>query len=67
MKKPIIVETPDLFALRKICQEYIDAVATREYVDEDLSHYIFECALSTFFGKDVWNFVNNREEVSEEN
>jgi len=65
--KPNMIETPDLLPLKKICQEYIDAIADGKYVDDDFTHYIFECALSTFFGKDVWNFVNHPEDDSEEN
>jgi len=62
MDKPIIIESPDLSALRKICQEYIDTIASGEYVDDDFIHYIFECALSTFFGENVWDFVNSENE-----
>jgi len=66
-EKPNMIEAPDLLALRKICQEYIDAIASGDYVDDDFAHYMFECVLSTFFGKDVWNFVNHPEDDSEEN
>lgn len=61
MEKPIIIDSPDLSALKKMCQEYIDAIADDEYIDDDFNHYIFECALSTFFGKDVWKFVNSKD------
>lgn len=62
MQKPIIIESPDLSALKTMCQQYIDDIANNEYIDDDFSHYVFECALTTFFGKDVWKFVNHREE-----
>ena len=65
--KPNMIETPDLLPLKKICQEYINTIANEKYVDDDLSHYIFECALSTFFGREVWNFVNHPKDDSEEN
>jgi hypothetical protein len=61
MEKPIMIESPDLLSLRKICQEYIDNIANNEYIDDDFGHYVLECALEAFFGKDVWKFVNHKE------
>lgn len=59
MDKPIIVSI-DISRLKNMCQEYIDLVDKGEYIDDDFKHYIFECALETFFGKDIWKFVNSK-------
>jgi hypothetical protein len=59
MDKPIIVSI-DISELKNMCQEYIDLVDKGEYIDDDFQHYIFECALETFFGKDVWKFINSK-------
>jgi len=46
--------------LKKTCQEYINFVADREryYEDNDYEHSIFERAMETIFGKEVWEFIN---------
>lgn len=48
----------DVEPLKKICQDYINALANDGYADEDFDHYIFETAMECIFGKDVWRFVN---------
>ncbi len=51
----------DLTTLQEICQNYIDYVDSPEYhEDNDFKQYIFETAIETFFGKDAWDFINNR-------
>lgn len=51
----------DLSKLKTSCQGYIDYVDSEEYSeDNDEAHYMFETAIETFFGKKVWEFVNNR-------
>jgi len=59
-EKPTMIETPDLKELKKICQDYINSIATDEWVDEDYPHYIYEVAIETLFGKNVWDFINRR-------
>lgn len=49
----------DLTNLRTILSRYIDDAATGD-CDEDDVHYIFETALETFYSKDVWNWINER-------
>ena len=66
MKKPKQLNTEEinLTALKEICQNYIDFVDNdKEYhEDNDYDHYIFETAMETVFGKEVWNFINNRQD-----
>jgi hypothetical protein len=59
-EKPDMIEFPDFTELKKICQSYIEEVAKGDYVDEDFPHYIFETAITTLFGNDVWTFINQR-------
>ena len=62
MEKPKQLETVDLQNLRKICQDYMNFVDNDEeyHDDNDYNQYIFEMAMETFFGKDVWMFINHR-------
>lgn len=64
MKKPEQVKEPDLTALRKICQDYIDFIDNDEeyHEDNDYNQYVFETALEMIFGKDVYEYINNRRE-----
>ena len=62
MIKPEQLKEVDLTKLRDICQAYIDFIDDDEeyHEDNDYDHYIFETALETIFGKDVWMFINNK-------
>lgn len=64
MKKPEQIKEPDLDALRRICQDYIDFVDDdgRYHEDNDYNQYVFETALETIFGKDVYEYINKRRE-----
>ena len=64
MEKPKQLEKVDLQRLRDICQEYIDFVDDdKEYhEDHDYEAYIFEAAVTAIFGREVWEFINNRHE-----
>ena len=50
----------DIDPLRMICEDYMDAISTNKYVDDDLEHYIFECAMETLYGDDVWDYINSK-------
>ena len=63
--KPVMLENPDLTPLKKICQEYIDLLADPNPAGlseaDDFVHYIFEIALQTFFGEDVFkSYINKK-------
>ena len=59
LEKPIPLADPNLHALQVICQKYIDALDKGHLEDANkLDHYIFEIALETLFGKNVWDYVN---------
>ena len=57
-------EQINLKDLRQMCQYYIDFVDNdKEYSeDNDYSDYIFEAAMTTIFGKEVFHdFINKRQ------
>jgi hypothetical protein len=57
--KPVQLNEVNLVMLRSICQEYIDELESdNEYIDDDFEHYIFETAMKTVFGKDVFKWIN---------
>ena len=64
MEKPNLLNDKeiDLKGLKKICQDYIDFIDNDEeyYEDNDFSEYIFEKAMQTFFGNNVFEWINKR-------
>jgi hypothetical protein len=59
MEKPKQLENIDLTALKKICQDYIDNLSN-DCSDDDEEHYIYETAMETIFGKNVWKYINEK-------
>lgn len=58
-EKPKQLAEFDLLLLTETCGEYIDRIASGKYhEDDDIKHYIFECAIETIYGKDVWKWIN---------
>jgi hypothetical protein len=64
LKKPVQLEDNqiDLKPLRKICQSHINFIDDDEdyHEDNDNDHYVYEIAMETIFGKDVFEFINKR-------
>jgi hypothetical protein len=61
-RKPVMIETPDFSELKEMVQQYIDDVSEGKYIDTDIYEYVFECAVETFFGKGVWDYINSSDE-----
>lgn len=65
MEKPNIMRDIDidLEPLKKICQQYMDFVDNDEeyHEDNDFKHYIFETAMQTLYGENVWDWINKRQ------
>jgi hypothetical protein len=63
-EKPQQLKEVNLDKLKRICQEYIDFVDNDEeyYEDNDYDHYIFEQAMKTVFGEDVFDYINTRQD-----
>ena len=59
-EKPKQLVSQDFSKLKEICQDYIDDLANKGYVDEDHPYDIFETAMNCIFGSDVWQWVNRR-------
>lgn len=53
-------EKLNLKLLKKNCEDYVNKVIkNKEYPkDNDDEYYIFEEALKTFYGKDIFKFLN---------
>lgn len=63
MEKPkqLNPQEVDLYALRKICQRYVNFIDSDQcHEDNDYKNYIFETAMETIYGDDVWKFVNGK-------
>jgi hypothetical protein len=61
IEKPDILTDIDLTDLCKICKEYIDFVSSDEYCeDNDYPEYIFQEALMTVFGPNVFRYFINK-------
>ena len=60
LEKPKQLEGFDLGPLMKICSDYIDYIATDWHGDNDWDHYIYETAIETMYGKDVWDWINKK-------
>lgn len=55
--KPVQLDNPDLTRLRAVCQERIDCLAAGDFRSTQ-DYYIYETAMKTIFGKDVFKFIN---------
>jgi hypothetical protein len=47
-------------SLRELLQEYAEAVESDQYLDEDWPTYIYESAVTAFFGKTLWERKKQR-------
>lgn len=57
-EKPKLLKNVNVVALRKLCSKYIDFVDSDDYSDDnDYAGYIFEVAMTTFYGDDIWEWV----------
>jgi hypothetical protein len=59
-RRPVMIESPDLSKLKRLLELYMDDVSGDENPDEDYPHWIFESVLETFFGKEVWDYINSK-------
>lgn len=60
LKKPELLEFFDLSKLKSMCQSYINDIDELGHTNEDTIQYIFECAIETFFGHEVWSYINKK-------
>lgn len=57
ISKPDQLKDVDLTSLRATCEQYLNALKTDEHRDNN-KHYIFMEVMETFYGKDVWGYIN---------
>jgi hypothetical protein len=51
----------DSLPLRKLCQDYLEYIAGPDYhEDNDYDHYIFEAAMTAFYGLEIWEWINKQ-------
>lgn len=61
MNKPVVQKEINIQPLKSICQEYIDFVASEEHhEDNDFKNHIFEKAMITIYGENVFDWINSR-------
>ncbi len=62
MKK--LKQLPDkkikLKPLREICEQYINEIESGDFLDSDLPHFIYEIAMVTIYGKDIFKYINKK-------
>jgi hypothetical protein len=57
---PLASEDVNISELAKQASEYIEDVQRDGCPSKDAEHFIFESVMETFYGKDVWNWLNKR-------
>jgi hypothetical protein len=61
MNKPTLLKNIDLEDLENLCQEYLDYIDSEEYCgDSDYDHFIFEKAMETLYGEDIFDYINDK-------
>lgn len=60
--KPKPVSDPNLTSLTKICVDYVNDRLTN-YIDDDFEHYIFEEAMKSIMGTDVFDKLRQIEKL----
>lgn len=61
MGKPIALKEINTNKLQKLCEEYINFMNSDEYnEDNEYDQYIFEEAMITIFGRDIFNYINDK-------
>lgn len=58
---PKLLDNIDLSKLIKICSDHLHNVANQECSYEYEQYTIFETAMETLFGDDVWDWYNEQE------
>lgn len=64
--KPKPLKNIDWTPLINMCQEQIDNLHEnemcdeddRQYIDSDIDHYVYECAMTCVFGANVFKWIN---------
>jgi hypothetical protein len=60
-KRPKPLPEPDFSNVVKQCAEYIKQLSADGYYDDDTKQYIFEAAVEAVYGRDVWDWVREKQ------
>ncbi len=55
---PQSAEVIDLEPILKMTDAYIKGIANGEYQKEDFEHYLYETVMMTFYGTDIFDWIN---------
>ncbi len=56
--KPAMILNRDYTKLENMVESVMKEIEEDDY-NEDNDHYIYECVMETFYGPDVWKWINN--------
>ena len=56
-RRPYPMVNPNLTKLKKLCDEYIDAVINGKSVDSDYDHFIYEAAIQAIYGENIFDWI----------
>lgn len=57
---PKPLSKPNWFPVFQLCLDYINQLDKQDWVDSDMKQYIWEAAMESVYGKDIWEFIKNR-------
>ena len=63
MKRPLRKSNVDIKLLVQSCEDFIDFLDSDEYHEDKIENYendIFVQTMEAIYGKEVFNFINNR-------
>jgi len=62
---PKPLQNPDFTELITMVTHGINSLAKNGYPGKDFDHYVYENALEAVYGKEIWDWINNREREQE--
>ncbi len=60
IKLPVILKNPNFLNLQRMTEDYIKDIVNSTYCeDENFDHYMYEEVMKTFYGKNIFNWIND--------
>lgn len=60
--KPEPLQTHSWATVEGLCEQYVNDLDEKGWVDDDLKHYIFEAAITAVFGHTVWEWIREKQQ-----
>jgi hypothetical protein len=61
MKKPKKRKEINYSELETVCKQHLDNISSGKYHEDDNdAHYIYEYAMMSIYGKDVFDYINSK-------